>query len=739
MNTITLRRHDLDSAKTAESGFRLGGDQDQRIPLITQAISTLRRRKWVVLSAIVACLLGGLLITLLMTPRYTATATLEIQREDRAFTGVDTAQSKAPYMDQEFYETQYGLLRSEALARRVATKLRAYDDPAFFAALEPGLASQWFDGKRVRSTAPAREDRIRAAGSLLLKNFSLDPQRLSRLIVIRFSSPDPGLSKRVLDGWSAAFVEATLERRFEATSYARNFLEQRLAQLRERIDEGERKLVSYAGNEGIVNLPAGESSGEGGTVRSSERSLVADDLETLNQELARATADRVRAESRLRTARGANSESLQVSAINNLRQTRAELAAEYSRLMAQFEPDYPPARALNSQIAQLDRSIAQEEGRVSQSIRQVYDASVSREQALRRQVSGLKGDILDLRRRSIQYNILQRDVDTSRQLYDAMLQQYKEIGVAGGVGANNISVVDSAQLPLRPSSPRLSINLLIALAIGLLVGGAAAFVLEQIDQGVTDPSEVEPALGVPLLGTIPRIVDTTPSEAIDDRKSAASEAYISLQTNLGFATDHGVPRTLAVTSSRPAEGKSITSYALARALARSGRRVLLIDGDMRSPSVSSLLGISNGPGLSNYLAGDDNLGKFIAPSPYDNMSVMTAGPQPPSAAELLSSDRLARLITALETEFQHVIFDIPPVMGLADAPLIGSRVEGVVFVMESHSTQKAMAQVAVGRLVAANTNLLGVILTKFDSKRAHYGYGYSYGYGYGYGDTAGKK
>ena len=705
----------------------------QRVSLLVQYLSIVRRRKWIILGAIAAALMVGLVITLLMTPQFTSTATLEIQRETRNFTMVEGVEGDSPAtaaMDQEFYQTQYGLLRAKSLADRVATSMRLFDSAEFFEMFNSDEADQWFENGRLRVEASTRAERVREAGDLLLEHLSVTPQRMSRLVAISFTSPDPSLSKRVVDAWAAHFVQATLERRFEATSHARRFLEERLGQLRSRIDESERQLVDYAAQQGIVNLPATTPpAGEGAPV--GERSLVADDLASINSELARASADRIAAQSRLGASGDATSEALQNDAISRLRERRAELSAEYARMMTQFEPEYPQAQALRTQIERLDSSLAREEARVRTAIRQTYSSSVEREDALRDRVSQLKTGVLDLRRRSIQYNIYQREVDTNRQLYEALLQRYKEIGVAGGVGVNNISVVDDAEVPQRPSSPNILFNMLLALIAGALVGAGGTLVMEQIDEAVADPSEVEDILKLPLLGSVPKVANVDPVVELQDRKSAIAEAYLSLQTSLNFSTDHGVPRTLAVTSTRPGEGKTTTSYALAQSLARAGHRTLLIDSDMRSPSIHHLLEMENAEGLSNYLAGTDDLARLVRPTQYENLSVMTAGPQPPSAAELLSGERLAHLMAELRADFDHVIFDAPPVMGLADAPLIASRAEGTVFVLESHGTKKSMARVAVGRLRAANAQITGAVLTKFDSKRAHYGYGYDYGYGYG--------
>lgn len=692
------------------------------------------RRKWAILSTVVGSLVVGLVVTLFMTPLYTASVTVEIQRETQNFTNVEGAEGSAQraLIDPEYYQTQYGLLKARSLADRVAGSLRLSEDYRFFKLFKSGVADKWFaDGKLV-STASTRADRIRVAGDILLSNVRVKPERQSRLVDISFTSPDPAFSKRVIDAWATNFMQAALERKFETTAYARKFLEDRLAQLRTRIDDAEHQLVAYAAKEGIVNLPS-DVRVSGPDSQQPERSLAADDLATLNRELSRATADRILAESRLGASGGNVAEALGNQALANLRGQRADLAAQYAKLINQFQPSYPPAQALQSQVQQLDRAIAAEETRVRRSLDEGYRSARNREQQLSTRVASLKSGVLDLRRRSIQYNVLEREVDTSRQLYDGLLQRYKEIGIAGGVGVNNIAVIDGAELPVVPSSPFLLFNLALSLLIGILLGGGLALLLEQLNDSVDDPAEIADALGAPLLGTLPKVLDKDVIEALKDPKEVLTEAYVSLRTSLSFTTDHGFPRSLAVTSSRPAEGKSTTSYAIANSLARPGRRVVLIDADMRSPSVHEMVGVSGKAGLSNYLSGSDDIHSLVSETALEGLFVLAAGPQPPSAADLLSGDRFERLVELLLETFDHVVIDAPPVMGLADAPLIASHVEGTVFVIEAHATGKSVARVAISRLRSANTHLLGVIVSKFDTKRAHYGYGYDYGYGYGYG------
>lgn len=699
------------------------------IPIIRQYLRIAMRWRYVILGVVAACVVLGLIGTLLMTPKFTASATIEISRESSQVTSFQGVERETSIADQEFYQTQYGLLRSRVLAERIAAQLRLVDDKAFFERFGVDQDGPAFRDVNGRYGVAGRADRQRIAGEILLKHVSISPTRLSRLVVIAFTSPDAVFSQRVANAWGENFIQTNLERKVQATSFGRNLLQRELAQAKERLDESQRQLVTYAEQQRIINLPA-QGSGENQTA---ERSIVADELASLNSALSQATADRIQAEARYREVGrdGQSSEALRNLAINSLRQRRAELAADYQRLLVQFEPDYPPARAIQSQIAQMDRSIQREESRVSGSVQTEYRQAADREKALRLRVEGLKSSYLNLRRRSIQYNIYQLEVDTNRALYDGLLQRFKEIGVAGGVGVNNVAIVDPADIPQKPSSPRLLINLVVSLLAGLVIGAGLAFALEQMDEAIADPGEVERRLGLPLLGSVPKVEGVEPREALLDRKSDLVDAYLAIQTSLGFTTEHGVPRSLAVTSTRPAEGKSTTALAIATMLARAQKKVILVDGDMRSPSIHHLGGVSHDHGLSNFLAGQDDLGSLTFEMRDLGFTAMSAGPIPPNAAELLTGHRLQLLIARLLEIYDHVVIDSPPVMGLADAPLIASRVEGVIYAVESHGIRSSLVKTALQRLLSANAHILGSVLTKFEARKAHYGYGYEYGYGYG--------
>ncbi len=705
------------------------------MPAITQYLRILRRWRWLILSAIAGVFVLGLIITLLMKPYYTAVSTLEIARESDNIVQVQGVQREASVNDLEFYQTQYGLLKSQTLAERVATSSNLVDDPAFFEIYGVELSQD--AGKLLANgkfSDSGRDQRRRAAGKVLLNHMKVTPINSSRLVDVRLSSPNPEMAANVTNKWTELFILSNLERRVERTAYARKFLEGRIEQLRQRLEESERQLVENAADQQIITFSTVNGGADGKGATTSERSLATADLEQLNTALGEATTDRIRAESELSRSRSSTA-SENESATNGLRQRRAEVAADYARLMVQFEPGYPKARALASQVAQLDRSIALEESRIKSGARAVLDSNyrsaITRERSLQARVNELKNSVIEQRRRGIQYTIYQREVDTNRELYNGLLQRYKEIGVAGGVGTNNVAIVDKARVPRAPSSPNFILNLALSLFAGLGVAAALTFALEQIDETISDPSRIEEELGIPALGAIPLSKTNNMLEELSDRKSAIAEAYISLQASLQFATSHGFPRSLTITSTRASEGKSTTSFALAQHLARTNKKVVLIDGDLRSPSVHQFVGKKNDVGVSNFLAGSDDLNLLIQSLDNSTLQIIAAGPSPPNAGELLNGPRLGEMIGRLLTTYDHVIVDAPPVLGLADALLISKVTEGTIYVISSHSLKLSMIRMAIARLKSVGINIIGGVLSKFDEKQAYYGYGYEYGYGYG--------
>lgn len=706
-------------------------------PILTRYLFIARRRKWLIMGILAVAMAVGMLITLLATPQYTATTQIEISREQKNITNVQGVEAEAAAQDLEFYSTQYALLEARSLAEGVVERLKLASSDAFFEAhgaeVGEGLLSDPGSGPLTRAELELREQQ---AVALLREHVRISPLRGSSLVDISYTSASPTLSAEIANAWAEQFVDESIERKFDSTRDAREFLEARLAELREKLDVSERAAVTYASQKDIMALSRVE--GPDGRTRV-DRTLASSDLEALNRALADATEQRIAAQSRAtQAAAGRNrTEVLGNQAIGGLRQRRAELASEYQRMLVQFEPSYPPARAIAEQLNSLEQSIAREEARIRGGASTELREAQEREQQLRQQVEQARERLDQQQRDSIQYNIYQRDADTNRELYDGLLQRYKEIGVAG-VGASNIALIDRAQVPDSPTSPSLPLNLSLALMIGLFLAGGATFAAEQIDEGVRDPSQVPALLQAPLLGTVPDVEGDCLDE-MNDRKSAISEAYFSIASNLAFSTDHGVPTTMMVTSTRPGEGKSTSSWALASVLARTQKRVLLIDADMRSPSVHEFAGSANEAGLSNLLAGADDYRSLLRRHEGGGFDYLTAGPPPPSAPELLSSDRLSMLLSQMGQQFDHIIIDSPPVLGLADAPLISSRVEGSLFIIGANGVAARGVLSAVNRLRAASAHVLGAVVTKIRMQDASYGYGYGHDYGYGLEYGASKK
>lgn len=721
MRTLQLRT-------PAAAEPEVGGRDASAVSLPVRIIAIARRRWRVVTIVVVLTVVAAIVVTLLMTPRYLAETRLQIAREGDRVTAIQGVQRESDSADLEFYQTQYGLLNAASLARRVAVSLKLPDSESFFRMFDmPERTIGTFD---MPPSAAQRTARERAAMDILLDNVAIVPIRGSSLVDVRFVSPDPQLSARVANAWGENFITVNLERRLNASGFARRALESRLNLLRGRLEQSERQLVNYGANENITALPGGVDRSTGTLL--GERSLIADQLARLNEALSEAVADRIKAQSEVASGdQGANERSLSNVAIGGIRERRAQLAADYARLMEQFDPEYPTAKALRTQIASLDSSIARETARVSGSFSGASTAAVNRERALRGQVRQLEAADTDLRRRSIQFNIFKREVDTNRQLYDALLQRYKEIGVAGGIGNNNIAVVDEAEVPERPYRPSWKINLALGIIAGLMLGMLAAWLMERIDEGIADPSEVPDLLGLPLLGTVPKVEGDDLLAELNDRKSPVVEAYLAIQASLELATSGGIARSISVTSTRPKEGKSTTSYALAHTLARSGRKVVLVDADMRMPMVHNEFALPNERGLSNLLSSTSDLDATVQRAAIDNLSIVTSGPLPPNAAELLSGPRFGQVVAELLTRFDNVVVDGPPVMGLADAALIANGVEGTVYTVESRSVRSDNIRAALGRLRAANATIYGVVLTKFDGSGANTSYGYDYGYKYG--------
>lgn len=683
------------------------------------------RRRYVVAAIVALCVLLGLVAAMLTTPIYQAEATVQIDQEAAKVLETQDVEPGVTAQDAErFLQTQLDVIRSRALSIRVAEALGLFRNTAFLTAMEIAPPEAASDAAR---RAALRERVINVVQS----NLTVDLPRSSRVASIGFTSPNPAVAARVANGFVEAYITSNLQRRFDASGYARRFLEERLAETKQRLEASERQAIAYARNARLIDT--GGVAAEGSSAPQS--SLVSTNLVQLNNAYSAARAARLQAQQRWQVAQATPlmnlPEVLANPAISQLQRSRAEAYAQYSQNRARYGQDHPLIVQNQAQVQEIDKQINRLAGTVRSSIRDQYQTNLQQENALQRDVGALQQSALAERDRSVDYNILKREADTNRSLYDALLQRYRELSAAAGITSNNISRIDLAEVPRSPISPSPILNMLLGGLGGLGLALMFVFVREKVDDVVRSPEDLERSGGVALLGTVPLSESgTSLEEALADQKSSISEAYSSIRTSLELASANGLPSSLFLTSSEPGEGKSTSALTIARAFAQIGKRTILIDADMRKPRLHRLLNVTNELGLSNVLARQKPITDVIKPSGTQNLDLVTCGPIPPNPAELFAGDAMREVLASFSGMYDLAVIDGPPVLGLADAPSIAAAAQATVFVAKANIARRGRVQMAVRRLLASRATILGTVLTSFDPKRAAYGSHYGYGYGY---------
>lgn len=685
------------------------------------------RNRYIVIGTLIVCTLLGVILTLLATPIYRASARIQIDMQAaQIIEGADVQPASGGTTDSDRYlETQVDVIESRALAREVANQLGLYRDPIFFEqmGMQPAESPQG----AYNLTQTRREQVVDALHSNIEVKLPVD----STVVNIAFFSPDRGLSAKVANSFADNYIKSNLRRKFEASAYARQFLEDQLQQTRQRLEESERALITYARAARLIDTNSGNGASSG------PNSLTTSSLVQLNQNASQATANRINAEQRWREAAGTPLMNLGVvqqnPAISSLIQQRAQLRAQYLQNANRYAANYPTQVELQSQIDGLTGQISRLATDLRDGIRQDYVVAQRQESALLTQLSGLKDTTLAEQNRGVRYNILRREVDTNRQLYDGLLQRYKEISAAAGIAANNISIVDRAEPPVGAVRPRPLLNLALAIVAGLLIGFGLVFLRENFDDAIRSTHDVERKLGLPSIGVIPRLKEEADmAHEMGDRKSDMSEAYAALRTTLLLSTPAGAPKSLIFTSSGPGEGKSTSAIAIARSFAQIGRKVILIDADMRRPSQHKRFNVRNQKGLSSLLASQNSFDDVVLQTDQVGLDLIPAGPIPLNPAELIAGPGMLALVERCERMYDMVVIDSPPTLGLADAPTLVADAGSTIFVVEANRVHGRRANEALDRLRSGNARILGVLLTKFDAKAIGY-YSSDYGYRYNYG------
>lgn len=698
-------------------------------PIDLRAVwSAVYRNRVKLIATLGVALLLGLLVTFISTPIYKAEARIQIdQQSAEILAGTDVEPNGSILDGDRFLQTQLDVIKSRTLARQVAESIGLYRGGDFLNKMGITPAAE---PRGAYNLAQTRREQVIDA---LQKHLDVDLPVDSRVAVVSFSSPDRQLSARVANGFADSFIVSNIQRKFNTSAYARRFLEGQLKQTRQRLEDSERAQIAYARSAGLIDASSGSDGQTTGP-----RSLTTANLVQLNQAYSQAVGTRIAAEQRWREAADtpllSQPEVLSNNAIQTLVQERAKLQAEYAQNAKRYLSGYPGQTQAAAQIETISTQIDRLARSIRDGVRQQFEIAASQEKALERDLNRLKGNTLTEQGLGVQANILRREVDTNRALYDALLQRYKAVSATAGVSSNNVSIVDRADPPIKAVSPRPILNLALAAFAGLLLGIGYVVLREHLDDAIRSGDDIQKELATSMIGLVPKLdTDQTPTGELGKVRSEMSEAYYALRGALELSTPSGAPHSLMVTSSGPSEGKSTTSYALARGFAQIGRRVALIDADMRKPAQHRNLGLQNRIGLANLLAQQATLADTLQRTQTPNLDFISAGPVPVNPAELIAGSGFTALIEQIRSDYDIIIVDAPPVLGLADAPTLASHVTATLFVVQANHVRGRQARIALSRLKAARAYVVGALLTKYDANIA--GQSNDYGYSYSYGQT----
>ncbi|MCK5895962.1 MAG: polysaccharide biosynthesis tyrosine autokinase, partial [Cocleimonas sp.] len=622
--------------------------------------------------------------------------------------------------DKDFYETQRQLIQSRTLARRVINQLRLESH------VEPtGIAQRLKSALGMQTTNKNNSSIIETA---FLEGLSVTPVSNSQLIQISYESKDPKLAATIVNAVTKTFVRMNIERHYDTASYSKEFLAESLNKIKKDLEISEKKLNAYATKHGIIYTADGEDSNH-------------HSLKKMAEELVIAEKERIEAESAyLQSKQTANDESitsvriLKDPYIQSLKKTIARLEANSQEILKKYSPRSARAKRIKKQIDEVRSQINIESYAIKSALKSEFSAAQQKEDMIRKQLDKLKNETLVLQGKSIKYNTLLREVSSNRDLYKNLLGQLKNASILGNVDNNNISIIDKAGIPYKKYKPNIKTNLVFGLLLGFLLGMGAAFLREFMDDSVKNPNELERVTGLPVLGMLPALKSLSPRsialQTYHEPKSPLAEAIRSLRTSLRFSTREGAPKSTFITSSAAGEGKSSIALNLATAYAQGGNKVLLIDADLRNPSLHKLFKLENYQGLTNYLAGGGSSSDISHPTMIKNLYAITSGPIPPDPVELLSGKRMGTLLSNSSADFDYIIIDGPPVLGLADALVISGLCDATVLAVEAGKTRKITLMKSLRRLERAHSNVVGLLFTRVDRSVVDADYHEDYHYPY---------
>jgi len=696
----------------------------------------IRSHKWVIATTLVVLVTIVTIGTMLTRPVYRAEVKVEIGKEtERVMSGqrivdVETANVFNPF----YLQTQVDILHSRDLARRVIQRLNLGE-------------SEEFKGKAASAKPLGEAERDALLVNAFQQRYDVSVGRQSRVITISFDANHPQLAADVANTAAKEYIDWSMENRLHGVETAKVFLEKRAKEAEEELRKSEAAFQQYAAQHKIISM---DDKGNITVERAAE----------LNRQLVQVQNERQAAEALYHRSLEVPADELPPvlndPTVQSLTKELSKQKQELANLSVRYQPAYPAVKQVQGQIDQLEVQLAAVKQKIVKNVETQYQVARKREEALVASFGESKTEAIQQNREAIGLNMLKQKLDTDRKIYDDLLQQLRRAGVESEFNPSNIRVVQNAEVPIFPVKPNRPLNVGLSLIVGLALGVGLAFFLEYLDNTINTSEDVERFIHLPPLGAIPSLQslakrklfagDGRPQSAAlapaenellsgHETLSSFAESYRALRTSLLLSSAEHAPRTMLVTSSHPAEGKTTIVANTAISLAQTGARVVVLDADMRRPRCHKILNVKNETGLSSYLARETTLDSVIQEQEIPNLYVIAAGPVPPNPSELLSSTKLRGLIEELQARFDHVLIDSPPVINVTDALIISPLVDGVVIVVKSGHTPREAVMRAKQALGDVNAKVLGIVLNCIDLDAESYYYNYKYSYQSSYGES----
>jgi capsular exopolysaccharide synthesis family protein len=701
------------------------------------------RKGWWIVAACVGTILSVVAIASLKMPKiYEAGGTIAINKPDNSLNFQNTATFSLDYYDPSELETEVKILQSDVLALEVIRSLNLDQRPEFGGQTSNSPSADL-------APDPLQSDPGKATSLLggFKGSLRVSLSQNSRIIEVHYRSTEPDTAANVVNALMSTYIQDNRRTRFESTMAASDWLQKQLVDLQMKVETSQEKLVRYQKEHEILGIDE-------------KQNITTQKLDELNKSLTAAESERMDKESFYHLVESGDPDAIASTAgsldsssglqsasvlLDTLRSKQADLKIQAADLNTQFGPAYPKLAQLNNQLKEIDSQIQDEMKKIASKVRGQYITALGRENMLHDALEKQKQEANKLNESAIEYNMLKRDADTNRALYEGILEKLKEASVSAGLKSNNFRIVDAARPPSSPIEPNIPRNLGFALMLGLATGVGLAFLKEGLDNTIRTTEQAHIISGLPSLGMIPlgsksaregpnakRLVIASSKEAVElvtqvRPQSQMAESYRALRTSLLLSNLGAPPKVIMVTSALPQEGKTTTSINTAVVLAQKGVRVLLIDADLRRPSIHKTLGMGPRSGLSNVLTGSTTLEQAITrTSILPNLFILPAGTPPPNPAELLASSNMRDMLTHLRDQYDHIVVDTPPSLSVTDAVVLSQRADAVVLVIRSGQTTKQSLRRARDLLAQVNAKVVGVLLNAVDLSSPDYYYYYEY-------------